>query len=151
MPQLYKLALQFQHALDGTCGSLSSTAADDAGASLMTALMPGLSDGSDEDHSFLEPIILRSKLAASIVAYWERIPWGALTLQTLSAAAVRTLGFCRELFPLLFYCAMGAAAASNGRSPVGALLLRQVWTPSIQLQQTKHSGTNDASIAHAML
>ena len=80
--QLVKLAKRFQRALDSVSDPLASPGASAAGRALLNVL------GSVEQSSqgapcsiYLEPVVLKTQLVPSIVAYLERIPWAAATPQ----------------------------------------------------------------------
>ena len=76
MAPLQVLALRFQQLLDGLDGETWSPAAGAACLALDAAMEPL---GQSKNWDALHPIILRTDLAVSIVAIWERISWAALT------------------------------------------------------------------------
>ena len=135
MATLLRLAKRFQKALDsardGT--SASQAAALEAGTALHDVALTAIQAGNldvDDDGSFMAPIIMRTTLAASIVAYLERIPWAAVTPQMLRAprdcmplAAVDP-GIC--VLALLVQCARVAGNDPRYDSPEPSTLLRQV-------------------------
>lgn len=126
MSRPVKLALLFQWELDGGGGS-DTSAAMDAGLAFQEEAVRRLD--LDGNLAFLEPVILQTKLAASIVAHFERIQWAEITPRMLSeppgtplAAAVVGV----DIMQMLFHSAVGPAEASGHGSPVVVKLLRQV-------------------------
>lgn len=88
-------------------------------------------DGINVDYNAFEPIILQTTLAASLVAYLERIPWDEVTCQMLcdmQDAARSCVGTCCELLGILVSAAV-SCTESDRSSQVPALLLRQVHRP----------------------
>lgn len=142
MAQLYELALRYQQALDGLHGSISSVEADAAGRGLHHA-MSDMVKGADssgasapEARPSFAPIVLRTTLASSIVAYVESIPWAQVTPQMLHEAEpghLSALEVASRVFQLLFANAILADSISMASSPVAALLLRQVWSPLLNV------------------
>lgn len=130
MTQLLELALRYQHALDGLSES-NSAAASSAGHALCTALSFAGADRGERSKNVkqLEPIILRTTLATSIVTYLEHIPWGKVTVQTLmqpQGTPVSEAILCGTLLDMLVAYTLDAESASNCSRSLGALLLRQV-------------------------
>ena len=83
MARLLELARRYQHALDGLSES-TRDAASAAGLALWRAVPPEMTGGQrNRDLRKLEPIVLRTTLATTMVTYLERIPWGKVTLQML--------------------------------------------------------------------
>ena len=127
MAHLLDLALQFQQELDGDLAP-GGQALQGAVRALCPIAFP---DATVKYAAFrlLEPLILQTTLATSIVAYFERIPWAEVTPQMLAKpggtplAAVHT---CAYLINNLQRIAMGAAEKTDGRFEVVTLLLRQV-------------------------
>lgn len=117
MARLKELALRYQQALDSladstTAGNALSSAANSPGDGFQT----------------LEPIILQTTLATSITVYLERISTPAVLLG-LEGASVDEATIAGEVLGMLVQCAIRSHAASDARSPVAALLLRQVNFP----------------------
>ena len=138
MAQLVKLAKRFQRALDSVSEPLASpsTDADAAGRALLTELntveqsSPGIPSSR-----FLEPLVLKTQLVPSIVAYLERIPWAAATpeqfVEMLSSSAA--FAACADMLALLSECPCKTAdgkqlqtTEDNSGSRMAATLLRQV-------------------------
>ena len=126
MAELIELALQYQQALDGHSAAATSTAVEATGLALELAMreaaFPAAGDGSAAWKVF-QPIILQTTLATSIVAYFERTPWAALTPQMLSARRVAG-GILLHLYNSTQY------SDSTSAQTAAALLLRQVLAPS---------------------
>jgi hypothetical protein len=135
MAELIELALQYQQALDGHSAAATSTAVEATGLALELAMreaaFPAAGDGSAAWKVF-QPIILQTTLATSIVAYFERTPWAALTPQMLSARGAAhgpsALESASRILLHLFHSALHPDC-STGKT-VAALLLRQVRAPS---------------------
>ena len=84
MAELVKLAKRFQRALDRASDPLASpsTDADAEDLALCKKVMPLLvSSGDSPGSRYLEPLVLKTQLLPSMVAYLERIPWAAVTPQ----------------------------------------------------------------------
>ena len=82
--EIREVAVQLQQALDGARGSLTSPALDRARRLLRMAMMAAASGSGQGDYNIFEHIIRRTTLAASIVAFLERVPWAEITPQMLS-------------------------------------------------------------------
>jgi hypothetical protein len=140
MAQLHILALQYQQALDSLRG-ISCTphndAADEAGAALAEAMdavlaAPGASifDGL----AALQTVVWQTTLAASIVAYWERIPWAEVTQQRLSGSGrplPAALRISSSVLNNSYRSALNGSSGGNVAIPIAARLLRQVCTSCI--------------------
>lgn len=135
MTRLHDLALQFQQALNSFSAPFTHSAADAVGQALHEEILMAVHvcaahpwEDSSEDYSVLEPIILRTTLATSIVAYFERIPWEALTPQMLSepeGTPVAAVKYCSSVLMSLGYAALVSKPTHRGDT-VLALLLQQV-------------------------
>lgn len=102
MAQLHELALQYQQALDGLRGDSLSDAANAASLPLRRAIKAAMIPPLDGavNYSALESIILRTTLATSIVAYFERISWETVTLPMQDSKIYTHEGFSKEFGPL---------------------------------------------------
>lgn len=130
MAQLLALAHAYQQALDGYRAS-TRNAASEAGRELyMFRASMGPYPSDDAATRALEPIILQTTLAASIVTYLERIPWVAVTPQMLSrplGTPLSELLVCGDFLGMFLECAVGELEAScSARSTVSRRLLQQV-------------------------
>lgn len=131
MGQLFELALRLQQALDSPDGYLT----DDAVPALGTALLDAMHRNADhtvcaEDVATLESIIMRTTLATSIVAHFERFPWTAVTARMMAAprgTVLQGVLSCGAILEMLAHAAEAASQESKGTLAV--LLLRQVHTP----------------------
>ena len=133
MTQLQILAQQYQQALDGLTGINSTPHSERAGAALLVAMEAELasSGAGAYDWAALQSVVLQTTLAASIVSYWERIPWATLTPQMLSGPGRPILASLRISSSVMMYmCSSGLYGGSQGSVaiPTAALLLRQVCT-----------------------
>ena len=84
MPSLVDLALQYGKDLDGDTEGIEGIAAWNSGVVALVAVEDAIA--AVGGHSALEPIILLTTLAASIVRYYERITWVVVTPQLLYKA-----------------------------------------------------------------
>lgn len=127
MAGLHRLALQYQQALDSDRGTAPGGAVEAAGGALVCAVHQAMfsPEGFAKDPSVLEPIILRTTLAASLVEAVERIPWAAATPQMLSDTRGTPLAVADNGGWLLLHLC-SAAEKAEGSQTVPALLLRQV-------------------------
>lgn len=142
-PPLLKLALQYQHALDGhdpiegfralgsdslTSSIAAAAAAGAAGRALLRAVATATQGGTlSHKGTALEPIILWTQLASSLVTHLESIPWGAVTLQMLRHSEGTPFSealLCGRLLAALIESVMCTAALSDLKSPAAALMLR---------------------------
>ena len=126
MGELIELALQYQQALDGNSATATSAAVETKGSVLELAMSRAVLPTAGDDSAtwkVLQPIILQTTLATSIVAYFERTPWAALTPQMLSARRVAG-GILLHLYNSTQY------SDSTSAQTAAALLLRQVLAPS---------------------
>lgn len=150
MAQLLELALRYQQALDSPNGTVTSAAADESGRALceaVLAVLAGPAGGArrgtqsiiDSDLTVLEPIILRTTLATSLVAQLERFPLQDVTLQMLWQPAGTSLIaalICAEMLSYLCISAL-KCIESDGTAPI--LLLRQVGHASCLYMQPSAS------------
>lgn len=133
MPQLIKLALQLQQALDSA--GIASAAV--AALAILHHVGPAVESTPGTASASMEPVILRTTLATSIVTYLERIQWAEVTPRILCNPAGTPFECAyvgAGVLRLMFECTAAAASANNGRTPLAALLLRQVDVfPSVAL------------------
>lgn len=148
MAQLRKLAVRHQQALDGLSSTFQSAEADSAGSALAVAVAEATTAVEGvraETWTALEPVIMHTKLATSIVAYFERIPWGTLTTEMLcrrEGSALAALNVNREVLTQLFASAL--RAGPNGyKRPLAAELLQQVYTPAVVPHHTPRGASLD--------
>lgn len=136
MAPLHELALRYQRVLDGLRGSVRDHAAIGAGSEFFLALHAALATANRTSCNLWEvvqPITLRTKLATSIAAYLERVPWAMLTPQALSqpggsfGAAVQSV----NILGLLMSSAQANSAENDGKSQVATTLIRQVHAPPL--------------------
>ena len=85
MAQLLDLASKYQQALDMACTGATAEAADASGRAFFGALYSATSGREPVlmEAAALELIVLRTTLIASIIAYFQRIPWTEVTLRML--------------------------------------------------------------------
>ena len=131
MAQLVKLAKRFQRALDNASDPLTSPAAsaDAAGQALMkqTDSLPRSSRGGPASR-YLEPLVRKTQLLPSIVAYLERIRWAAVTPQKFVeiSSEKKALTACVDM--LLHLCFFPTEPEYSGRNEMAGTVLRQVRT-----------------------
>lgn len=134
MVLLHELARQFQQEIDNIGQKLSTPTADTAGMVLVNAMMEATASAADRNEGFsaLQPIILRTTLAASIVQYFERLPWAEeLTLIKVALKGDPSTAFqkCIVILMFLFKAVDFRSLSSDARRRDGAstaLLLKQV-------------------------
>lgn len=137
MARAQDLALQLQQALESdraSIDSIPSAATVAAGVALFRAVSEASPAASGEASvgrqrldSVLEPIILRTTLATSIVAHLEAIPWAAVTPRMLSEPAGSPLRVLETVTRLLLcFCNNAVVAAEEGSTALASALLRQV-------------------------
>ena len=127
MAHLVELAQRYKKILDGLSCTASTTAEYSAGWLLYKAMTAALGDPYHKWKA-LEPIVLKTKLAASIVAYLERVPRVALIPQLLweaEGAHPTAVAIAITVLGIILHCATEAAHDSNNSS-VPAIMLRQV-------------------------
>ena len=83
MAQLLDLASKYQQALDMACTGATAEAADASGRAFSGALQNAMRGAESEVMAASEPIVLRTTLIVSIIAYFQRIPWTEVTPQML--------------------------------------------------------------------
>lgn len=134
--RLQQLALRFEQALDGLPdGVMCSSASDAAGQALYEALSAAPSESADKEHQWQaqEPIILKTHLAASFTAYFQRIsklltPEALIETEGTLAAARRSM--CMLYHSMLYHSVMLRADLNSEDEHVHQLaahLLQQVW------------------------
>ena len=134
MAPLQRLALQYQKALDSLSGPAGGAAANAAGRALLTAIAEATSGtGSLTSAETMHPVIKRTTLAASIVAYWERFPWAELTLQMLHFGAA--LQVSSIMLGRMYASASDADEDGRASDPRDVLLLLQQVRPSFKLSR----------------
>lgn len=146
MAPLLKLADAFQKALDGVENPLTNDAADAKGLALFRAIFstPGSSQGSGPGFKVLEPLIIKTKLATSMVAYLERIPWETATPKMLCNRAgtppnTTAVQHCAGLLLFFGHCPLAALEKSRDRGiNVCKSFLRQVRTVVCAFQAVSH-------------
>lgn len=130
MAQLHKLALKYQRALDAVNGSVSSSAADVVGEELFHAIEATMQPeaASEKDLSVLDPIILRTTLAASIAAYFECILWAAVTPDMLNVSKGTPLAAANHGIWVLtrLYAASTRQSTSKSDTELAVRLVKQV-------------------------
>lgn len=127
MVSLLQHAENFQRALDRLGKGGTSAAADAAGwdlyHSFQTTMNPSFVD-FEPDTEALEPIILRTKLAASIVSFLQRFQWADVTVQMLAKppeSVYSPVGIASEILRRLF-----ETAELSSQREVLAELFKQV-------------------------
>ena len=132
MAQLRDLALRYQRTLGSVNGFTRSDAATQAGLALVESLDAAVTAAGavPDPWQAFEPVMHETALAASIVAYWERLPWTALTPQQLCEQTFlsNTMVDCMILCTLA-QCADVADDRSPDASPMASSLLKQVAPP----------------------
>ena len=83
MAQLLDLASKYQQALDMACTGATAEAADASGRAFAAELRSVMLDEEYKGTAALELIVLRTTLIASIIVYFQRIPWTEVTPQML--------------------------------------------------------------------
>ena len=83
MAQLLDLASKYQQALDMACTGATAEAADASGRAFAAELRSAMLDEEYKGTAALELIVLRTTLIASIIVYFQRIPWTEVTPQML--------------------------------------------------------------------
>ena len=137
MAELLEMARQLQLMLDS--GTRTGIAGLTAAAINHVSARAG-PGGFEEGSAALEPIILRTTLAVSLVGHLERIPWASVTPQMLSEPAgspIEAAASIAHLLNMLCKCAGCASAASNDSSKVAPVLLRQVRSRSLPFSQSR--------------
>lgn len=127
MASLLRLAEDFQRSLDRIGRGGTSAAADTAGWDLyhgfQTTMQPFFGD-PEPDTEVLEPIILRTTLAESIVLYLERFPWVEVTVQMLEKppnTVFSPVGIASEILRRLY-----ETAELSSKGKVSSVLFKQV-------------------------
>jgi hypothetical protein len=134
MAQLRSLAELYQQALDGLGARSSSAASDAAGFALYGAIASaGDIDVTRGLHGMnwkaVEPIILHTKVSASIVAYLGRTKWAAFKLDLLCddvEVPPTSFQLSCSILGLLFASAIESVPCGSANSSVAAHMLKQV-------------------------